>query len=48
MRRILIRLVPMLALVAGLSLPGGSHLTAAKTTSAIGAGSAQPLDIWCC
>jgi hypothetical protein len=48
MRRIFVRLLPMLALVAGLSLAGGPHASAAKATSAIGTGSAQPFDVWCC
>jgi hypothetical protein len=48
MRRILARLVPMLALVAGLTLVSAPQAMAAKTTTASSAGGAQPLDIWCC
>jgi hypothetical protein len=48
MRRILVRLVPMLAVVAGLTLAGGPHAGASKVSSASSSGSAQPFDIWCC
>ena len=48
MRRILARLVPMLALVAGLTLAGGAHASAARSASALGTGSAPQFDIWCC
>ncbi len=47
MRRILARFVPMLALVAGLTLMGGP-IAGAHAASASATGKAQLLDIWCC
>ncbi|MGH8988833.1 MAG: hypothetical protein ACRDXC_09600 [Acidimicrobiales bacterium] len=47
MRRILVRFVPMLALVAGLMLAVGPHATVANASSVHG-GMQPAFNIWCC
>lgn len=47
MRRILARFVPIIALVAGLTLLGGP-IAGAHAASASATGQAQRFDIWCC
>jgi|GEM_PF-6636956 len=47
MRRILTRLVPLLAMVAGLTVVGGGQV-AAKTLSASSSTGPHPYEIWCC